>query len=416
VNGGWDEEKRQRKTTETMTELKALELKSRALLGVAAFHALLLFAAPGALMAQTLTGANEVLGEAGVFSSNQRKIVSNQTMTISTTTTFVLRFAADYNAYAAVIDGSGSSTNNFLHGGTFSYYGDPFNGNFGTRIITLGPGTYAVGIRNLTSSTNHYKVELDRVAGFTNAGGAINVFSEADYVGANGGRLWHGFTIQSGYYYHMDGANSGLNTYIIPGDQLDNFRNGLTFSHYPSYSGQGDKNMPGSYVIALPPGHYYLCFHNTDSIPKAVTYTLNRYAMNSGGGGGGGGGVGGGGGPTIYPKFSGGRAAWRSRRSRMTLTIPRIVNESSTRTTGTLRVYLIANRRAAAARNGRGRVVAVVQYRQLPPNHFYNPRRSTVRMGSPPRGWVSTAMVLAEWTGRYTARDSRNFRNRVRFR
>src|SRR5690606_22473104 len=112
-----------------------------------------------------------------------------------------------------------------------------------------------------TSSSNDYTVEFDKVARFNNGGTRSNVFNEAEKLD-DGARLWQSFTIQSGYYYHMDGSNSGLDTFIIPASELSNFRYGSSFSHYSAYSGIGDKAMPGSYVINLSPGSYYLCFRN----------------------------------------------------------------------------------------------------------------------------------------------------------
>lgn len=123
-----------------------------------------------------------------------------------------------------------------------------------------------------------------------------------------------------------------------------------------------------------------------------------------------------GGGTALYPKFGGGRAAWRARRGRVHLTVPRIINPSSVRTTGTLQVYLMAHRSRSAVARGGGRVLAYSRYGQLAPNYYYHARSTTVRMSRPPKGRVCTAMVLAEWAGRYTTRDSRVFPKKVRFR
>lgn len=378
---------------------------------VALALALPAFGLPGPLgeaRAQSFTGGTEELGQEGTLSANQRLIAGGVSLTISTTQTFVFRFAADFDAYAAVI--SASSVNNFINGGSFTRYGTAFDGNYGTQSITLGPGSYAVAVRNLTAGSNSFKVELDRPAGFTNAGTGSTVINGTDYVSKNGGRYWHPFTITSGYYYYMDGANSGLNTYIIPASALSNFQNGSTFSHYPDYAGTGNLDMPGGYVITLAPGSYYLCFHNPSSVNRAVTYTMQRFAANSPSGGGTGG-TGGTGGytPTIYPRFSSGGASWRTQGSRVRLTIPSIVNRSSTRTTGTLRVYLMASRSSATVRRGQGSVVGMVSYGRLSPNTYYRARSTSTRRYRAPSGRLRTAMVLAEYTGRYTVRDVRVF-------
>ena len=367
-------------------------------------------------VAQTKSGGNEDLGESGNLSEYERRIVSNSTITLNSTTTYVFRLAADYNCYAAVIRGSDAS--NFVNGGTYTYYGTPFDGNFGTKSITLGPGTYAVALRNKVNSDNEYKVELDRMVSFSNAGGPSTILNKASHVDSNGGKYWHGFSIASGYYYYMDGANSGVNTYIIPSNQLGNFQtNGVTFQHYSDYDGQRDKSMPGGYQIKLSPGSYYLCFHNEDPIRKAVVYTLQRFRANTGGGGTGGGNSNG---RTIYPKFSGGGAAWRTlrRQTRLRMTIPKIVNRSSSRTTGTLKVAAIAHRSKSRVSRGGGQIIGEYRFTsRLRPNTQFGKRNRTVRMKRPPRGRVYTAFVLREYSGgRYRSRDVVTFRGTSRFR
>ncbi len=119
---------------------------------------------------------------------------------------------------------------------------------------------------------------------------------------------------------------------------------------------------------------------------------------------------------TTYPGFGTGRSAWRAQGASVRLTVPQIVNRSSVRTTGTLQVYLMAHRSRAAVRSGRGTVVAVCRYGQLSPNYSYHARSTTVRMYRPPKGRVCTAMVLAEYTDRFTTREVRVFSKKVRFR
>ena len=121
---------------------------------------------------------------------------------------------------------------------------------------------------------------------------------------------------------------------------------------------------------------------------------------------------------TVYPDFAPGRAKWRKKgRSSVKLVIPVVRNLSLTRTTGTLRVYLIAGRSRAVYR-GKGRTVAFRTYSTvLPPNFFFPRVVARVRLRSQPRGWVRTAMVLGEFNGfNYSARDVIPFPGRVRFR
>ena len=48
-------------------------------------------------------------------------------------------------------------------------------------------------------------------------------------IGPNGGRVWQPFTIQCGVRYFLDGANSGVETYVIPASDLTAFQTGQTF-------------------------------------------------------------------------------------------------------------------------------------------------------------------------------------------
>lgn len=121
---------------------------------------------------------------------------------------------------------------------------------------------------------------------------------------------------------------------------------------------------------------------------------------------------------TIYPDFGSQRAKWRKVGNRVRMSIPPVRNLSSTRTTGTLRVYLIAGKRSSAVARGKGRILAFRTYSYvLPPNYFFTRLRARVRLLRQPRGWVRTAMVLGEYNGyNYSARDVIRFPGRVRFR
>jgi len=198
-----------------------------------------------------------------------------QGFTLHATTKFRFRFASDYNAQAAVIPVS--SLSSFENNGAFSGYGN-FSGNFGTKGLTLGAGSYYVAMRSETNGANTASIELDFdtvPSGYRFAGKVMN---GAKTVPA-GGKLWQGFRLKSpaSYTYYLDGCNSGgLNTYIIPASQLGNFLSGGTFRYYSSYSSSTGE-APGQWEVRLRAGKYFLVFANTTAIPKSVTYEMLGY-------------------------------------------------------------------------------------------------------------------------------------------
>jgi hypothetical protein len=166
--------------------------------------------------------------------------------------------------------------------------------------------------------------------------------------------------------------------------------------------------MPGGYRISLTPGTYYLCFFNPAAISKAVVYTLQRYAMTDGHGGEG---------ASAYPSFGTGQTGWDSlsNYSRMKLTIPEVRNPSTTRTTGSLRVSVVAGRGPSVVK-GTGRIIALASYSTLAPDAYFSGRVTTVRMNRPPRGRVRTALVLSEFDGgSFKVRDVKVFPGSSRF-
>lgn len=199
-----------------------------------------------------------------------------QGFTVTGTKTFVLRFAADFNAEAAVI--SGSTAQSFLDGGSYTFFGSNFVNTFGTTTITLGAGSYAVGIRNRTSVSNRMRAELDFQLTVPNWNYYDSPFSRAEIIPANS-KAWRGFTVQSGVRYFIDGCNSGLDTYIIPESQLANFQGTGGFQYY--YGSDDDGANPGLWELNLSPGVYYLVFRNRNATGKAVTYVLDRFITGS---------------------------------------------------------------------------------------------------------------------------------------
>lgn len=196
-----------------------------------------------------------------------------QRFTISQQRTFVMRFAADYKADFSII--KATQLDNFRNNRGFTGYGN-FDNSFGTHSVTLGAGTYYIAVRNQISGTNSVRWELDynlTVTGYRFVQSGIRA---TQYVGANGGKMWHQFTITPGYRYYIDGCNSGLQTDVIPSSSLSNYRNNLQYTYYPSLSGS-TTDLPGFYRLNLAAGTYDLCFYNLAGNSKAVTYLMSIF-------------------------------------------------------------------------------------------------------------------------------------------
>ncbi len=211
------------------------------------------------------------------YTGTQNGIGAYQTrgFTLGSTRTLVFRFVSDYQAQAAIM--SVSQTSAFQNNQSFTAY-SIFDKQYGTEYITLGPGSYVVGARTSVSGANNMRYELDYRSNIP--GGTFNDYylNKSATVGKNGGKYWQSFTIEACIRYLMDGANSGLETYIISGSELDNFQNGRTFRYYTDYSSASpSEDQPGGYEITLPVGEYYLCFINRAAVDKTVTYTLERW-------------------------------------------------------------------------------------------------------------------------------------------
>jgi len=204
----------------------------------------------------------------------------------SGTISFVFRFVSQYRATAAVINASSLAA--FQSGASVSTYA-VFNDTFGTNGLTLGPGSYAVVVRNDTQGSNTYRYELDYLESLPGGSFVDYYLENQGTVSPNGGKFWQPFTIQQGYRYWMDGANTGTQTYILDSANFALWQAGDAFSYYSDYSGD-DPQEPGGYEVALPPGDYYLCFENDTSESQAVCYTCSRWTGGSGSGGSSGGG------------------------------------------------------------------------------------------------------------------------------
>jgi|GEM_PF-2090652 len=231
-------------------------------------------------------GSSQAMGQSadGTFFISSQSSLSAfgsywyEEFTVYSTTRYVLRFASDYVADAAIIPAS--EFRNFIDGNGYDAY-TGFSKQFGTHYVTLAPGDYYVAVRNDTNAANQYDLELDHQQ--TSVPGARFhdiYFDEAKEISPHS-YLAKPFTIQNGFRYFLDGGNSGLDTHIIPASQLENFASGGGFQEYPDYGAQNDSSYPGYYELNLPVGNYYLCFRNSGSIAKAVVYTLDRWASNN---------------------------------------------------------------------------------------------------------------------------------------
>ncbi len=200
--------------------------------------------------------------------------VASSTFTLGSTRTLVLRVVADYGIDAGIFTPSGFAA--FSNGQATTGWA-LFNNTYGTSSVTLAAGSYVVAVRSRASTANNFRYELDY--DFTRPGERrLDSQTRAEYVGANGGRLWQPFTIGSGHYVWIDGANLGLEFYLLPADELDNFRAGRTFRYFSDYGPAQSSNQPGGFHVNLAPGSYLLAFRNSNTIQKAVTYTIEWWS------------------------------------------------------------------------------------------------------------------------------------------
>lgn len=306
-----------------------------------------------------------------------------QEFTINQKQTFVLRVATDYSADAAII--TGDQLGNFIGNRPFSGHA-LFDNQYGTKGVTLAAGTYYVAIRSQSSGTNAYRLELDLdIAPPADAGRTytfVDHYMEGtEYVGANGGRLWHGFTIQSGLRYFLDGCNTGLSTYIIPASELSAFKSGGTFNYYTAYSAT-DNAYPGLDEIVLAPGSYYLAFINTNSIQKPVTYTMERWRVNKV--------------STVSIGMSG-TTSWTAKSGKVDIRVEKISNLGSTKS-GSLRLRLWAVKSKYAGGSLSGHILGVRSLDPLSARHHYKNIKGKVTYKKPPSGKYYSVLTLEEYT------------------
>jgi uncharacterized protein YjdB len=205
-----------------------------------------------------------------------------QGFTLARQTTLVLRVVGAAAIDAAIV--TSAQLPAFTGNQSFTGYA-VFDNKFGTSTVTLPAGQYYVAARGQATGTHNYRVELDYDIQLSPERGStfsfVDVYaSGAENVGANGGKVWQQFSIQTGFRYLLDGASINAETFIIPASELANFRNGQTFKYFTDYGGNSDASNPGLWELRLPPGDYVVVFRNTGAVNSAITYSMERWRIN----------------------------------------------------------------------------------------------------------------------------------------
>jgi hypothetical protein len=198
---------------------------------------------------------------------------------LTKSTNLVFNFATQYKSQAAII--TPDQVDNFKNNRAFSGFAI-FDQKMGITAITLNAGTYYVACRNFNSGSNTISYELDYTMTLPASDRCryYDIYiNDYDFY-TSGSRMWHPFTIQSGYRYFIEGCNTGMNVFFIPGDQIDNFRNRQEFKHYPDFKqGENSGGDPGGVEITLPPGNYYLVAINETNESQSMVYAMQRWQL-----------------------------------------------------------------------------------------------------------------------------------------
>ena len=326
----------------------------------------------------------------------------HQQFTVGSTKTFVLRFTSDYAADCAVF--KSDQLTNFVNNRSFSGYA-MFDNSFGTKSVTLGPGTYYVGARGQSQTSSAYRLELDYdikvPATSTESWSFVDVYIQGSkYVDANGGRMWHGFTIQSGFRYFIDGCNPGMSVYIIPAGELSAFTSGGTFQYYTNFSGT-DPALPGLSELNLAPGSYYLAVHNTNAVDRPVTYTLERWKKN----------------PVATGSLDlAGPASWKTKGSRVKIKVAKVANLRNSGKSGSLRLRLWAVKKRYKGGRIKGYVMGTRNMNPLKAGYQYTDLGGKVALKRPPSGRYYTTLTLEEYTSSgWAIRDFISFSGKTKF-
>jgi len=203
-----------------------------------------------------------------------------QGFTIYQTTSFVLRFATQYAADAGVF--ADDQRSNFENNRTFSGWGGLDN-LIGYHYFTFAPGHYYLGMRNQVSIENTASLELDFNISLPSSDNCTFYDFYVNGVEniSSGGKLSQEFTIQNGFRYFLDGTNSGLEVYLIPGNEISNFLNNQTFLYYTAYAQNSCGEGPGFFEILLPVGTYYMVAYNASSAFQSINYIMERWRQNN---------------------------------------------------------------------------------------------------------------------------------------
>ncbi|MBS1713054.1 MAG: hypothetical protein JST30_01820 [Armatimonadetes bacterium] len=228
------------------------------------------------------TGGSNGTIDSNFFTFLQRNLSSRQSLaepfTVSGTTTFIFRCVGQYSGSMAIV--TPDTVQSFVNFGAYSGYAIHRDSS-GHQSVTLGPGTYYLGMRNTSNSSNTMRIELDLQKHTTNLN-FIDYYVSGVKSLASGGKLWQGFTVQDGVRYFIDGCNTGLEIYVVNESQLSAFQNGGSFQYYTDYSFPSPtEDQPGGAEYRLPAGNYYLCFRNTSGAAQSLDYLMERYNATS---------------------------------------------------------------------------------------------------------------------------------------
>lgn len=326
-----------------------------------------------------------------------------QQFTLQKQQTFVLRVASDYAADAGIV--TAAQLQNFISNQSFTGHAI-FDNQYGTKTVTLAAGTYYVAIRSQSANTNAYRLELDHDITLPPETNRTYTFVDhyiqgTEFVNANGGKLWHGFTVQQGFRYFIDGCNTGLSTFIIPASELSAFQAGQTFNYYTAYSGE-DNAYPGLHELVLPPGGYYLAFLNTNSIPKPVTYTMERWRVNE---------IATGGSIDLS-----GTTSWSAKNGKLTMKVGKIANLATSGKSGSLRLRVWAVKSKFAGGKLVGHILGTQTLKPLSAGKQYTKIKAKVSFAKPPSGRYYSVLTLEENTKTgWKIRDYVGFTNTLKF-
>jgi len=311
---------------------------------------------------------------------------TSQGFTVSANSTFTLRFTSDYACDCAVVKVSQiqAFTSNQSYTSSAS-----FSAKFGTKNITLGPGSYYLAVRNRVASANSYSVELDKRSSsyqdtsgrYTYAAALMNT-SRAVPIG---GKLWQQFTIKTGFRYFLDGCNSGVRSYVIPASEIESFKSGSSFEYFTAYS-DNNKSNPGLFELKLAPGSYYFCSANETDTPRTITYTLNAWKVT---------GTATGIGDSLELS---GTFKWSISSGSATLSAEKISNNGS-QTSGSLRLRLWATSSPFSGGTISGYVLATsASLNPIEAGYYYSDLNLRGAFRRPPKGWYYTTLTLEQYT------------------